>query len=354
MKDFRLIVAGTLALLITSCGNKNEKSEESIATVKVETVKGSEQDNLLQYPGKVVSSTDASLSFKVAGTLKKVYVDEGDYVSAGQLIAILDDSDYRVQLNATKAEYAQIKADAERVIGLYKEGGTTASNYDKARYGLQQIEAKLQNHTNQLTYTRLYAPFSGYVDTKFFSSNETVGAGMPVVSIMGSGALEVEVNLPASSYVHRSTFCSYSCSLDVLPGEVIPLKMVSIMPQANSNQLYTMRLRIGKADSRIAPGMSAWVTINNCDSTSTEVSVPATSLLHKDGHHYIFLYNGQSRSVKQVEVSVLKLHTDGTAVILGDVNVGDQVVSTGVHHISDGVKVELLEPVSKTNVGGLL
>ena len=264
------------------------------------------------------------------------------------------DSDYKVQLDATKAEYAQIKADAERVIALYGEGGTTASNYDKARYGLEQIEAKLKNHTNQLAYTRLYAPFSGYVQDKFFDSSETVAAGMPVLSLLGTGALEVEINLPATSYVHRADFCDFNCTLDVIPGQTLPLRQVSILPQANSNQLYTMRLRFTQTDSRIAPGMATWVTITTCDSTRTVVDVPTTALLQEGGHSYVYLYDEGKESVKKIEVSIEKLRTNGMATIEGDVKAGDQVVTSGVHHISDGEKVRLLVPVSKTNVGGLL
>ena len=59
-------------------------------------------------------------------------------------------------------------------------------------------------------------------------------------------------------------------------------------------------------------------------------------------------------SVKKIEVSIEKLRTNGMATIEGDVKAGDQVVTSGVHHISDGEKVRLLVPVSKTNVGGLL
>jgi len=354
MNRLFLILTISSVALLTSCGGKKEAPEKQIATVKVENVVASGAGNKLQFPGKVVPSTNANLSFKVAGTLKKVYVDVGDRVKAGQLVALIDDSDYKVQLNATQAEHAQIKADAERVMALYEEGGTTASNYDKARYGLQQIEAKLQNHKNQLSYTRLYAPFGGFVQEKFFDSNETVAAGMPVVSLLGTGALEVEVNLPATSFANRENFCDFTCTMDVLPGQVIPLDEVSILPQANSNQLYTMRLRFKFADPRVAPGMATWVTITSCDSTRTDVDVPTTALLTENGRSYVYRYDAKTETVKRMEVSVEKLRTNGMAVVDGPLKADDQVVTSGVHHISDGDKVKLLAPVSKTNVGGLL
>ena len=106
-----------------------------------------------------------------------------------------------MQLSATEAEYAQIKADAERVMGLYQDGGTTASNYDKARYGLQQIEAKLQNHRNQLAYARRVAPFSGPVQKRYVMGGENVSAGLPIMKILSDNALEMDNN---SLYVSKN------------------------------------------------------------------------------------------------------------------------------------------------------
>ena len=135
---------------------------------------------------------------------------DGARVQAGQLLAELDPTDYQVQLDATEAEYKQIKAEAERVMALYKDNGTTPSANDKAVYGLKQITAKYQHHKDQLGYTRLYAPFSGYIQKRLFEAHETIGAGMPVLSMISSGAPEVEINLPAAEYIRREQFDQYT------------------------------------------------------------------------------------------------------------------------------------------------
>lgn len=346
--------AGMVSLMLMAACSKKNETVKPATTVRVEAARLTDSEGLLQYPGRVVSSNEANLSFRVAGQLKRVYVGEGDKVKAGQLIAELDDTDYRIQLKATEAEYAQIKADAERVMALYKEGGTTASNYDKARYGLDQITAKLQNHRNQLAYTKLYAPCSGKVQTRFFDDNETVGAGMPVVCLMGDGGLEVEINLPAAMYVQRDRLTGFECTFDVLPGETVPLQLISILPNANSNRLYTVRLRMPRETGKVAAGMSTWVKARLSGEGANDVVVPATALLHKCGQTFVFLYNKEKQTVSKQNVEVVRLHSDGTAVISGGVKGGDEVVTSGVHHISDGEKVELTAPMSKTNIGGLL
>lgn len=341
------------ACVMCSCGSRDSKVE-ALPSVKVVEARVSGEGVTQQYPGKVVASADANVSFKVPGTLRRVNVKEGQHVAKGQLLAELDNTDYLVQLKATEAEHAQIKAEAERVIGLYGEGATTSSLYDKARYGLEQINAKLENHRNQLAYTRIYAPYEGVVQKIYMNEGETVGAGMPVVGMLSSAAPEIEINLPAGAYAHRQQFNSFTCTFDVLPGETMTATEVCVLPQANSNQLYTMRLKLNERHEKVSPGMSTWVTITSSGVETPTVRVPATCLLQKEGKTYLFVYSAETQTVKRVPVQVARLHTDGTAEVLGEVKAGTLVVACGVHHVKDGAKVKRLAEVSKTNVGGML
>lgn len=350
----KVLVVVALVLVLASCGN-GKASDESVATVRLDTVQMASTGAVLQFPGRVVASDDASLSFKVAGTIARIYKEEGERVQAGQLVAELDATDYRVQLAATEAEYARVKAETDRITALYNEGAATASNYDKARFGLQQIEAKLKNHRDQLAYCKLYAPFTGAVQTRFFHEGENIAAGMPVLSLVSSANPEIEINLPASSYLRRGSFVHYSAQFNVLPGVVIPLKLISVMPKANANQLYTMRLKIEGDTKGIAPGMSAWVSIMAAESASNaDVRVPATALVDDKGTTFVYLYDAQSQTVRRCRVKVMRLHTDGTAEVEGALAPGHIVVSTGANHIKTGDRVTPLPPVSETNVGGLL
>lgn len=350
----KVLVVVALAFVLASCGN-GKASDESVATVRLDTVQMASTGAVFQFPGRVVASDDASLSFKVAGTIARIYKEEGERVQAGQLVAELDATDYKVQLAATEAEYARVKAETDRITALYNESAATASNYDKARFGLQQIEAKLKNHRDQLAYCKLYAPFTGAVQTRFFHEGENIAAGMPVLSLVSSANPEIEINLPASSYLRRGSFVHYSAQFNVLPGVVIPLKLISVMPKANANQLYTMRLKIEGDTKGIAPGMSAWVSIMAADSASNaDVRVPATALVDDKGNTFVYLYDAQSQTVRRCCVKVMRLHTDGTAEVEGALAPGHIVVSTGANHIKTGDRVTPLPPVSETNVGGLL
>ena len=297
MKQFYLILSGICIFLSISCTGRTKEKQE-LQTVKTDTVTSAGEQTILQFPGKVKAAQDINIAFRVSGTIRKICVENGTHVRKGELLAELDPTDYQVQLDATEAEYRQIKAEAERVIALYQENGTTPNTYDKAVYGLKQITSKYQHHKDQLGYTRLYAPFDGYVQKHLFNEHETIGAGMPVISMISSETPEVEINLPAAEYIRRKQFLRYHCTFDIYPDKVYPMKYISITPKANANQLYTMRLQLTPNEQPLpSPGMNAMVTIH-CDTDATHsLSVPQGAILQKEGQTYVFAYDSIDHTV---------------------------------------------------------
>lgn len=345
-----------LAALLSGCG-ESKTQEQKVQKVRVETVASAGEEEMVQYPGKVKAAHDVSLSFRVSGVIERYCVEEGRRVGKGQLLVELDPTDYQVQLDATEAEYQQVKAEAERVMALYGDSVATPNDNDRAVYGLRQITAKRQHHQDELAYTKLYAPFDGTVQKHLLEEHETVGAGMPVVSMVSSGEPEVEINLPASEYVDRDLFARFSCTFNTYPGETYDMTLISITPKANSNQLYTMRLQLQTAGKqRPSPGMNTMVTIGKRPSEGdNRLRVSGSSVLSKDGKQYVYLYSGETATVTRKEATVCEVLSDGSCLVVADgVNPGDKIVCSGVRAVDDGEKVELLEETSSTNVGGLL
>lgn len=356
MRRFNLLLAGILTVLSASCGHRTQGTEDR-PTVKIDTVLSADEQTSLQFPGRVKAAQDISLAFRVSGTILRMHVNDGSYVRKGQLLAELDPTDYQIQLDAAEAEYQRVKAEAGRVMALYKENVTTPDANDKAVYGLKQITAKYNHAKDQLEYTRLYAPFNGYVQKRLFDSHETLAAGMPVVSMISEGKPEVEINLPAAEYIRREQFTSYHCTFDIYSGQQYPLNLISVTPKANANQLYTMRLQLERTAGQPlpSPGMNTMVTIERTENGQRNLSVPTGAVLHEKGNTSVFLYNSSTQTIHRCSVTMTRLLSDGRCLITSDeIKPGALVVASGVHHVKDDEKVEPLLPASETNVGGLL
>lgn len=349
-----------IAAIMNSCSKKQEQTED-VSFVKTAKVESVGELSSLTYPGKTRSAEQVNVAFRVSGPINRVYVKEGDYVRKGGLIAEMDNRDYKVQLSATQAEYELVKSDAERVIALWNEGNTTASNYDKARYGLQQITEKLANHRNQLADTKLYAPISGYVQQKMHEAGETVAAGMPVVSMFSNSDPEIEIFVPVSDYTRRDDLVKASCSFDVIPGESFPLVVSSYSKEANASQLYAVRLKIkGNYDkSKITPGMTTMVyvdyrTLGEGAGSSVMNKIPASAVLHVGEENIVYVLNEKTGIIKKRIVTIVRLDMHGNALISEGLETGEIVVCAGVRNLKDGEKVKELPKMSKDNVGGLL
>ena len=352
MKFFK--VFGSLVLitaLLSSCGKK-EKQEEAVPMVRLTTVETVNSLPTTSYPGKIYSRETSNVAFRVSGTLASVPVKEGQHVKRGQVLARMDDRDYRVQLQATEAEYAQIKAQAERVIALYEDEGTSQNNYDKARYGLEQITQKLQHHRDQLNDCVVTAPFDGYVAKVFHDSHETVAAGMPVVSVFALDDEEIIIHVPISEYLKRHHFEKFKATFSALENRTYDLHLINISHSANINQLYEVHLGIDRDDHEITPGMTTMVTISYKNEGAQELQLPATSIIHDQQGPAVFVY--RDGHVWRTPVEMTFIHNSGMAEIKGDIQSGDQVVVSGASRLTNGQEVRPFPEPSETNVGGLL
>lgn len=341
-------------VLLAGCARGNNEQNEIIRKVKTESVRQADSLMVKHYPGVIKAASDMNLAFRVAGQIQRVVVTEGSYVKEGQLVAQIDPRDYKVQLDVAQAQYEQVKAEAERVIELHSRGSVAGNDYDKAVSGLKMIEAKLKNAKDQLNDTRLLAPFEGYIQKVNFLENELIDAGMPVASLIDVKHLQVEVEIPVSLYVKRETILSYSAIQPSVPDKPIQLELLNYSKKASNNQMYRLYLRFTPASQPLlAPGMDVQVSILQKNNEELQACVPLSALFREGGKTFVWIYQSDGK-VQKREVVTGKLTGDGRIRITSGVQINEMVVIAGVNNLSENDQVEPLEPVSETNVGGLL
>ncbi len=345
-----------LTLAICSCTEEKTQDRVQGQLVKYLKLESSNNSKTLDFPGKVKASQEANLSFRISGPIEKIFVKEGERVHKGQVLAKMEDRDYRLQLSATQAEYNRIKSEVDRVIKLYHEKSVTANEYDKASYGLKQITAKLHAHQNALRDVYLKAPFDGYISGKtMFSSGEIVGAGMPILRLSSDGEMVVEVNIPASQYLKRDNFSSYYATFSLFPEKTFPLKELSVEHTANINQLYKMTFSIDKGTTQLTAGMTTMVHICPKAEDKESFVIPNNAIFQMSGKSHVWVIKGYEDKlyVQAQEIAITELQRDGYVICTG-LEKGMNIVSAGVHKLKEGEVVRLLPSQSSTNVGNLL
>ena len=116
-----------------------------------------------------------------------------------------------------------------------------------------------------------------------------------------------------------------------------------------------MRLRLmPEAGYDLAAGMSVNVTIEYAEDGQALMELPLSALMEQDGQAAVWVFVPESKTVTCREVGVKEILKDGRVVVESGVAPGEIVVTAGVHKLKEGAKVDLLKPVSRTNIGGLL
>ena len=249
-----------MIVLLAACNtNKEEKFVRSVKLVQPVALGNVSYKSL---SGTVKESREISLGFKTGGQIDKILVKEGDFVRQGQTIAMLDQEDYQLGVDAYQIQYDQMKNEVERMKQLYEAKSLNGNDYEKAVAGLEQLRVQLQINKNKLEYTTLKAPVSGYIQTVNYEKAEMVQAGSPIVNLLDVSKIEVEVDIPASLYMQQDKFSGFSCASSLSPNVSHPLTLISINQKASSTQLYKMLLSLTDNHStKLTAGMNA--PVNN-------------------------------------------------------------------------------------------
>jgi RND family efflux transporter MFP subunit len=207
---FPIIIVGLIAASTIQACREHEEAEPVIRPVRYQVAYSTGGDRVRSFSGTARAGVESRISFKVPGTIRQVPVEVGDEVTAGQLLADLDDQDYRLQVQRAEAGLSQARAQARnaeadyaRARQLWENANLSLSELDAARTASESAassvnayERELELARLQLSYTRLRAPVAGAVASVSVEVNENVRTGQVVVLLTSGSNLEVEVDVP--------------------------------------------------------------------------------------------------------------------------------------------------------------
>ncbi len=303
-----------------------------------------------EFPGVVDAAKKADLGFRVAGRLVTLAVREGDSVKSGDVLAQLDETDFRIQLASREAEYTSAHADYLRGRELVKTGVISRSDYNKLQAQNATAKANLEAARQNLEYTRLRAPFDGRIAVRHVDSFEELNAKQTVYTLQDTSSLLVKINLPESLMirVREGARPEVYASFNELPDQRFPLRFKEVATRAdeNTNTFVVTFAMQEHGDYNILPGMSATVRgkpPTKRMSASSVLHVPAHAVLEDDVGR--FLYSVESVSdgrgvVQRRAVETGNLSALGLEVTSG-LEVGDRIVTAGMSKMRAGLEVRL-------------
>lgn len=353
MFKVKLMIISAAAACLAACSGTKEQPATTYHNVFTINPEPAGTAGVMTLPAIVEESRSISVGFKTAGQIERIYVKEGQHVTAGQPLALLDTTDYALGISTLREKYRQMQIENQRRARLHESGNMSDNDYENAVSGMRQMALQLKLEENKLDYCRLTSPASGVVTKVNFEASEMVDAGTPVIELMDNNTLEIVADMPVRMYAGRENFRAYSGESTLEPGKMIALRFLSLTPRADNAQLYRLRLTPAEATGKLTPGMNIKVTIESESRGNSAVRVPLIALFENNGHTCVWIVNPADSVITARQVTTAGTATDGIAEITSGLSAADVIVRAGVHHLTEGEKVNIITE-SDTNPGNVI
>ena len=358
----------------------------AVARAQVARAAG-ENQTLLNASGYVTARRAATVSAKVTGKVTEVLVEEGMKVTAGQIVARIDDSNAQAGLHLAEARLEAARRTLEetqptltfaelelvRFLKLRTSNAASLSDLARAESEVAVLKARQLRQAADITVTErsvdewkqqvddtiIRAPFAGVVTTKDAQPGEIISpmssggftrTGICTVVDMSSLEIEVDVN---ESYLNRvQSGQPAEAMLDAYADWRIPCKVIAIIPTAD-RQKATVKVRVGfdALDPRILPEMGVKVAFQSSAAPAVEtapatkaapfITVPETAVTAQGGRRIVWVFRDDKVERRAVNVSRT---SGGEAVLASGLTAGEKIVIDPPATLTDGAAVREAKP----------
>ncbi len=372
-----LIFAAAFSTILVNC-SKNDLDDYSALSQAVIITRPQIRSFARSF--EVASTAQAAktayINPKVPASITSFLVQEGDAVKSGQPLARLDSSDYAIGVEAAgsqvaaaeaglvqaKALYDKMSADYGRFKTLRQNGSISQSEYEQVEIGLKQAEAGLavaraqirtaQSNLNanrrQLSYTTLYAPFSGYIAMRNGEIGELAAPQnpRPMFEIVQADSLRISVFISELEIAGIDEETVAEVIFDAFPGEVVKAPVAFINSKVDPmTKSVKVEFTVDNKEKRYKPGMTVRVRLTLPE--TEHLVIPRNAVFTRDNESGVVYVKNEADRVFTTEI-ILGGHIDGYSIITSGLEGGEDIVVGGGRRLEEGQKVTVVE-VLKSN-----
>ena len=373
---------------LAGCGPKPKVAADQPVPIRVRVPNRVQQPVSVAAGGAVEANVSAQGAFQIAGRVARVLVEEGQAVGKGQVLAELDAADYRNgfdaaqgQADAARAvdrkaqegpraqELAQARIDFEqwqdqynRMKFLYDRKSLPANDFKKIeaayqaagqRYEMAKQGTRLQDkeaangqfraaaaqmHEAQkrLADTRLRAPIAGFIGMRRVDVGDTVGAGIPVISVLDLNPVKVRVGIPEAEIGKVRQGARATVTIPSLDGRQFEGKVETVGVAADpASRTYAVKISIPNPEHLLRAGMVSEARIYS-SAWMNALTVPGNAIVRDpQGVPHVYVYSPSQQRVyaRRVEVGALVgSEVEITSGLEGD----EQIVVAGQQNVREG------------------
>ncbi len=392
----RFLAAVALCALapLWGCGHKSQLPADQPVPVMVRVPHRVQEQVSVAASGEVEANVTAQSAFQVAGRVARVFVDEGQSVGKGQVLAELDAADYRnaydaavaqadaagaerqkaqvglrpEELEQARIDYERWQDEYSRMKYLYDHQSLPANDFKKIEAGYQAAQqryemaregtrredkaaaqdqyraAMAQQHeaAKRLRDTRLVAPIAGQIGMRRVDVGDTVAAGIPVISVLDLNPVKVRVAIPESEIGKVRESERATITIPSLDGRQFEGKVEAVGVAADpASRTYAVKITVPNPEHVLRAGMVAEARIYGT-ATIHAITVPGDAVTRDpQGATQIFIYDPTAQRVYARRVDV-GAPLGSEVEITGGLNGDEQVVVEGQQNVRQGSPAKLV------------
>ncbi|NPU85031.1 MAG: efflux RND transporter periplasmic adaptor subunit [Syntrophaceae bacterium] len=349
---FLLVVLALVAVLTAGCQKKETKTDEKIINVRAATVEKKSLRPSVEAVGTLKPFQEVVISPEVDGIIRKLYVEEGSSVAKGMVLAEINETDYRLDLERAEAALKQaeatlanVKVEYSRKDALYKEQLVTQQQFDDittrvtlATGDVDRARAALSMARERYSRSRVRSPMAGAVREKRVTAGDFVRTGTPMLWIVRSNPIKLSFSVPEKDVSSLKLGQEVDFRVDSFPGRTFTGRLMSIYPSLDEKtRTLQAEAHIPNPQGLLKPGFFARVTLYTGPAKDTVV-IPITSILYENALKKVFLVEGDR--AREVKIQIGGKYGESMAVLEG-LQGGEQIVVVGQNTLADGVKVNV-------------
>jgi RND family efflux transporter MFP subunit len=341
-----VFVYSLAGLLMTACSKENggngngENGDE--AAIPVEAVTGEIGDVSAFYTGTTTleAEGDAMVVAKVGGIIGEIFVEEGNTVKTGDVLARVDEEMYKIQVAQAEAIKLRLKSEFELTQAMYERDAASLQQFQRAKYDYEAQKAAFDLAQLNLDYTAIRAPISGVVSARDIKVGNMVLANTNVFRITHFNPLLAILHIPERELGKLRIGQKAALTVDALQSQEFIGQILRISPVVNSESgTIKVTIEVDDPTKRLKAGMFTRIKIIY-DTHLRVLLVPKEAVMVEDLESAVYVIRDSLAFRQVVETGYSnKTHIE----IVTGIVVSDMVVTAGQTSLKDSALVEVIQ-----------
>ena len=345
-----LLVIGIIAL-IGFVLNKNKQSnnaktavvaaqDSNAVAVRVDTVKKQTLNLDFSANGTFEPNREMNFSAEKAGRVVKVFVDEGDYVKAGQTLATVRTDQLSVDLQNAEAIYANAQKDKERYENAFKTGGVTQQQLDQANLALENAQARINAARINIGDADIRSSINGIVNKRYIEPGAVLGAATQMFNIVDVSKLKLKVTVNENQVATLKLGDNVKITASVFPNESFTGKITFIAPKADNSLNFPLEIEVANnPNNQLKAGMYG-TAVFAMPKAQSLIAIPRSAFVGGVSSNEVFV--AESNNTARLHKVVAGRVVGDKVEVLNGLNEGDLVISSGQVNLTDGSKIQVI------------